>query len=351
VALRRHPRDDRPCLDVGHHAPLARDRHAVAHDDAIPHPDLARERHALADLRRAGDSDLAADDRMRADRHVVADLHEIVDLRSAADPGLGERRPVDAGIGPHVDVVLEHDDPDLGNAAMLPAVPHVAESVGAHHRAGEEPAARADAASRGDDRAHADPRIIADRGPLADEGVGAERDAIADDRAGFDDRPRPDHDVLPDPGLRGYPCGSRALGAGRLLGMEMRESGRDRDHRVRMDERRPPARVLERGDDQRAGAALARGPRVAGPRHEAQLVGARIGERRDPPKDEPAGAGELGACDPGDFLEGERPHVIEINAPRRVGAEASWRPASEARAWRSPASWRPAPTAERSPGC
>jgi hypothetical protein len=161
MRFRGHPGDDRSALDVGHHAGLAGRRGPVADDHAVADADLSCECHALPDLRRSGDSDLSADDRVLPHGHVVTDLHQIVDLRPAPDPGFRQRRPVDAGIGPDVNVVFEHDDPDLRNTAVLPPVPYVAESVGAHDRAGQQAAPGTDPAAGGDD-AHADPGIVAD---------------------------------------------------------------------------------------------------------------------------------------------------------------------------------------------
>ena len=60
---------------------------------------------------------------------VVSDLHEVVDLGAPADDGLAERRAVDRGIRPDLDVVLDAHDSDLRDLAVRRSVPDVPEAV------------------------------------------------------------------------------------------------------------------------------------------------------------------------------------------------------------------------------
>src|ERR1700761_5787329 len=99
---------------------------------------------------------------MLADPAVVADLHEVIDLRSGADVGASGLRAVDARVRTDLDVVVEHDVPDLRNT-FEPAVQ-------------ERP-----------------PEALA-----ADDAAGVQHDAIPHDAAGHDARPGMEPHVFPD---------------------------------------------------------------------------------------------------------------------------------------------------------
>src|SRR5882672_6381693 len=105
---------------------------------------LASDRHEILEFGAAGDADLGHDDAVPADDHVVADLDQVVDLRPLAHARAAGGGTIDRGVGADLDVVPDHDIPDLGHLVVAPLIERVAETVAAHHDAAVENAAAAD---------------------------------------------------------------------------------------------------------------------------------------------------------------------------------------------------------------
>jgi hypothetical protein len=92
---------------------LASDPHVVADGQMSGYADLPGHDNVVADPCAPGNAYLGDDDALLADRDVVADLDQIVDLGPTSQPALAERRPVDGRVGPHFDILLDHNPADL----------------------------------------------------------------------------------------------------------------------------------------------------------------------------------------------------------------------------------------------
>ena len=66
---------------------------------------LSGKNDVVADMRRAGKTDLGTEQGIFAHRGAVADLHQVIDLAAAPDPRLADARPVDAGVGLYLHIV------------------------------------------------------------------------------------------------------------------------------------------------------------------------------------------------------------------------------------------------------
>ncbi len=133
--------------DVVHDARLRGDLYAVADLQVAGDADLPTELRVVADLGAAGDADLRDDDTVLADLDVVADLHEVIDLGTPADGRRAEGATIDGDIGAQLNVVVDDDTADLRNLAVFTLIEHVAETIGANHRAGVKADAVADLAA------------------------------------------------------------------------------------------------------------------------------------------------------------------------------------------------------------
>ena len=134
--------------------------------------DLARQNHIVIEGGAAGNPRLGADEAMFSNNHVMTDLHQIVDLAPLAHHRAAEARPVDGGIGPDLDVVLEHDIADLGHFLVAAPAKFIAEAVRADNGSRLEPDPFAQDAFGRDRRAGHEPAVLADPGGPADKHLG-----------------------------------------------------------------------------------------------------------------------------------------------------------------------------------
>src|SRR5688572_20530051 len=130
---RRRPEELSTGVEVRRHAGLGADQRTVADGDVIRDAHLAGEHDAAPKARRPRHSDLGHENRVLADLDVVADLDQVVDLRAATDDRVAEGRAIDGGVGPDLDVVLDHHPARLGNFSVLRAIEREAEAIGAEH--------------------------------------------------------------------------------------------------------------------------------------------------------------------------------------------------------------------------
>src|SRR3989338_4583358 len=106
------------------------------------------------DVDAAGNPDLRYNDTILPQHNIVGDLHQIVDFCTLADDGLVESRPVNGRIGPALNVLFNHDRPDLGDFFMHPVNVDISKTIGAY------------------DGAAVNDGVFADRHALADNDIG-----------------------------------------------------------------------------------------------------------------------------------------------------------------------------------
>src|SRR5262249_3142116 len=160
----RRAGDDLAFADVPYDAGLRADHHAVTDLQMIDESGLPAHDHMRAEPGAAGDARLGDQDAVRPDRHVVTDLHQVVDLGASPDHAPAERGAIDGHVRAQLDVVLDHDAPELRNLDVPAVVLHVPEAVAA------------------DDRAAVDHDAVADHGGLADGDVRVADAIVADHR-------------------------------------------------------------------------------------------------------------------------------------------------------------------------
>ena len=129
------------------------------------------------------------------DADVVSEVAEVVDFHAVRDDGLVEGAPVDARVGPNLDVVADLGASHLRNLDLPLAVEDETEPVGADDDAGVEDDAIADRRPRIKHHSRIQDAVGADGRAGADVTSGEDHSARADGRAGLDDRPGPDRDV------------------------------------------------------------------------------------------------------------------------------------------------------------
>src|SRR5690349_5427797 len=80
-------------------------------DDAY----LASHLHVFSNSRASRNPRLGRNNRILSDDHVMCDLNEIINFDSLLNPGSAKTCPIDRRIGPDFDVIINLNDPDLGN--------------------------------------------------------------------------------------------------------------------------------------------------------------------------------------------------------------------------------------------
>ena len=204
----RNPRENLAGRDAVVDSRLGPDHRACADFQMSGHPDLSPQGNEVAKLGASRDSDLRDDDAVFTHETVVGDLHQIVDLGPSPDDGGAQGGPVDGGVGPDLHVILDDDDPHLGNLVVSPAVGCIAEAVAPHH------------GPIVDDDPAPDPAA------LADAHVGVEHGIRTDLRTVIDRHPREKGDPVP----QSHPVTDRRTGVDRHVGTH--------DHPVTDDTRR-----------------------------------------------------------------------------------------------------------------
>src|SRR5690606_25544633 len=153
---------------------VAADPRLPAHDDAVAQPGAA------------GDAHLRHHQAVAAEADVVPHVHQVVQLRPGADDGVVHAPPVHAGVGAHLDVVLQDATADVPGAPVAVGPAPEAESLAADHGAGLEPDAVAEPR----------PRVADDEGPDLD--VVPRDDAVLQHRVGPHDAPGAEPDAAAD---------------------------------------------------------------------------------------------------------------------------------------------------------
>ena len=91
--------------------------------------DTASYAAAGADMGAAREAGAAGDRRMFTDGAVVADLHQVVDLHPVTDHRVGQRTPIDGGVGADLDVLTDAYRADLRDMHPSRTLRRVAEPL------------------------------------------------------------------------------------------------------------------------------------------------------------------------------------------------------------------------------
>src|SRR4029077_7981420 len=132
----------------------------------------------------ACETDLSAEHGIFADARGVADQHQIIELAAAADARFTDGRAVDAGVGLHLDVVLQHS-----GAGLLHFVPTAALLL------------REAEAIATDDHSVLENDAVADAAGFADHGVSVGKEVVADFGAAINRDETVQHGVAANLGL------------------------------------------------------------------------------------------------------------------------------------------------------
>ena len=119
-----------------------------------------------------------------ADLDVVSDMDEVVDLRASADDRVAEGAPVDCSERLDLDVILDHNAPDMRKLLQMPILVRL-----------EPEAVAADHAARMNDHIAPDPDVVVDEALPVDDGARS-------DLGAFHHCVRADMDAIRDPSLR-----------------------------------------------------------------------------------------------------------------------------------------------------
>ncbi len=178
-------------------------------DGAIPdgevagNPDLTGKRHVMANMSRAGKSDLRAKQGVLSDGRGMPYLDQVVDLGTAPDAGFANNGAIDAGICLDLDLVFEHGRARverLGPAAF--GVASEAEAV------------------RADDCAVAERYVVAEAAVFPNNRVRVSKEAVSgtnagvEDHVGEDDGVVAEHAMVTDHDIRADVCTGTELGCG-----------------------------------------------------------------------------------------------------------------------------------------
>ena len=98
------------------------------------HTDLTGQYNPFAEDGTSGYAHLGDQKGMFADHHIVGHMDQVVCFDPGLDPGLPEGCPVDGVVGPDFTVIINLDDPRLGNFDMTVPVLGKTEAVTADHR-------------------------------------------------------------------------------------------------------------------------------------------------------------------------------------------------------------------------
>ena len=101
---------------------LGGDTGTISYDEVIGNADVTRENDVIADPSAAGDSNPGHDQTTLADPDVVSDLYQVVHLSAEANDRVIDAASIDAGVGPHLNFVLQDAAAHVRNPAVLPAV-------------------------------------------------------------------------------------------------------------------------------------------------------------------------------------------------------------------------------------
>jgi len=133
---------------------------------------------------------------MLADYNVVRDLNEIIDLHATSDDRFTEGRPIHCGIGADFNVILDDDDPRLGNLDPLLARASITEAVAADYDTGVERDPITQTAPLAHDNVRMKHAVRADLHLFADKHTGKNHRSLADARVRTDKSVRENGDAF-----------------------------------------------------------------------------------------------------------------------------------------------------------
>ena len=105
--------DRLPRRDIAHQPGFGGNARAAADRQVAGEPGLPSHHDKIAEPGAARDADLAGQDAAAAEHDIVPDLHQIIDHRARADDRVMPRAAVDRRIGADIDIVADHDPPEL----------------------------------------------------------------------------------------------------------------------------------------------------------------------------------------------------------------------------------------------
>jgi hypothetical protein len=137
--------DPRPISDHQ----VIRDTHVPGENNVVPYPGAA------------GDSDACHDQAALANPYVMPDLHQVVQLGAATDNCVVDAAPIDAGIRPYFDFVLQDASTYVWNPGVPLSIREISKTVSPDHCSGLEHHAAADPAAGVAGHARPQNRVIA----------------------------------------------------------------------------------------------------------------------------------------------------------------------------------------------
>src|SRR5918994_996187 len=153
--------------DVAKDGALGRDPRPISDHQMIRNAHMTGENHVVANSGTAGDTNAGHDQAALTDAYVVPDLHQIVQLGASADHRVVDAAPIDAGIRPHLDLVLQDASAHVWNPGVPLPVREVPETVSPDYCPRLEHHSAADAAPGVADHAGTDNRIVPEDDAIA----------------------------------------------------------------------------------------------------------------------------------------------------------------------------------------
>ncbi len=195
---------------------LGCDARAISDHQMIRDPHMAGENDVVADSRTAGDTDAGHDQASLTDPDVMPDLHQVVQLGAAADNCVVDAAPIDAGIRPYFDFVLQDATTHVWNPGVPLSIREISKTVSPDHCSGLEHHAAADPAAGVAGHARPDNRVISKDDAITERYCLGEAAARTDLNVSTENHVW-GHEYISAKHRSGtYPCGSIHSGAWRL---------------------------------------------------------------------------------------------------------------------------------------
>ena len=99
--------DDPSGGHIGQDFRTATRNHTIANKDIVHHAGLAAQHHVVADLDRARNPRLPAQQTIAPDPGVVPNMHEVIQFRAVADHRVADRAVIDCTVGTNLDIVAD----------------------------------------------------------------------------------------------------------------------------------------------------------------------------------------------------------------------------------------------------
>jgi hypothetical protein len=251
-----------------------------------------------------------------ANLNVVRELYEIVDLGSTPDPGLAHGGPVDGGVCLDLDIILEHDDPDLGNLVVDTVNGRESVTVGTDHRPGLENAPVTQTASILNHRSRVQHAFLPDRDSVSHNASSTDDRPGADVDSAADGNQRPDARALAKFEIIGHHRTGMSTNFGLRPRVEKLERSRDGEIRLIADQEISAGQLIRALNQNGPRAGFNRLLDVLGIVQERQMLGSRLVEGSNPLDQPVAVAHHLDTENIRDLGEGVRAHWVVLN--RRI---------------------------------